>query len=63
MCVSTEHSWSDIDRERPKYSEKTLPHYHLNNKFHLNYIYRFSSHRAVHTLRLSYKKQSVNAVQ
>ena len=28
----------------------------------LNYTYTFSSYRAVNTLRLSYKNQSVNAV-
>jgi len=28
----------------------------------LNYIYRFSPYRAVNTLRLGYKNQSVNAV-
>jgi hypothetical protein len=29
----------------------------------LNYIQRFSPYRAVNTLRLGYKNQSVNAVQ
>ena len=34
----------------------------LKTEINLNYIYRPSSYRAVNTLRLDYKNQSVNAV-
>jgi hypothetical protein len=35
----------------------------LKAKINLNYIQKFTSYRAVNTLRLGYKNQSVNAVQ
>jgi hypothetical protein len=37
--------------------------YPLNTKINLNYVWRLSSYRAVNTLHLCYKNQSVNAVQ
>jgi hypothetical protein len=36
---------------------------HFNNKVKLNSIYTFSPYRAVNTLRLRYKRQSLNSVQ
>ena len=37
-------------------------HWAANSVINLNYIYRPSPYRAVNTLRLSYKNQSVNVV-
>jgi hypothetical protein len=33
-----EHRWNDTEKERPKYSEKNLPHCHFaNNISHVNW--------------------------
>jgi hypothetical protein len=40
----------------------TLDPSSLKNEFNLHYILRISSYRAVNTLRLCYKNQSVNVV-
>jgi hypothetical protein len=59
--MSMEQWWSDTDRGKPKYSEKNLSHCHfVPHKSHtdwpgiepgcnMNYIYIFSSYRAVNT--------------
>jgi hypothetical protein len=32
-----EHRWNEIDREKPKYSEKNLSQYHfVHYKFHMD---------------------------
>jgi hypothetical protein len=64
-CV--DHCWKEIDGGKQKYSGKNLSRclfvYHTyKTKINLNYISKFSSYRAVNTLRLGYKNQSVNAV-
>jgi len=46
------------DQERAKLLFNPM----LTDKINLNYIYIFSPYRAVNTLRLGYKNQSVNAV-
>jgi len=41
--------------------DKTTAYYSSHSKVNLNYISRFTSHRAIHTPRLAYKNRSVNA--
>jgi hypothetical protein len=43
--------------------DNSLNHNVKHNMFILNYIQRFNSYRAVNTLRLGCKNQSVNAVR
>jgi hypothetical protein len=54
--MSMEHWWNDIDRRNGSTGRKTCPCPTQPG------LYTFSPHRAVNTLRLSYKNQPVNAV-